>query len=75
MFMDERIEELKRQLNEILKQEEHEYSGGIIKKAPGIYFIYDKRQDDIAKEELKVLERGFEMGKLRIKTRAETYER
>lgn len=30
-----------------MKQEEHEYSRGIIKKAPGIYFIYDKRQKEL----------------------------
>lgn len=38
-------------------------------------WIDEKKQKEIAEEELKVLERGFEMGRLRIKTRAEIYER
>ncbi len=38
-------------------------------------WIEEKRQEEIAKEELKVLERGYEMGKLRIKSRDEIYER
>ncbi len=38
-------------------------------------WIEEKRQEEIAREELKVLEKGYEMGKLRIKTREEIYER
>ena len=37
-------------------------------------WIEDQKQKEIAKEELKTLENGFDMGKLLFKDRAEIYE-
>lgn len=38
-------------------------------------WIDEKKQKDIAEEELKVIEEGFYMGKLLVKKRAEFYGR
>ena len=70
-------DEVNEKFRELIRQKVGEGKGAIGKaiEEAVTFWIKEKKQEDIANEMLGLVETGFEMGRIKIKTRGELHER
>ena len=70
-------DEIEKQFRETVKQKKGEGKGKLGEAISEAMWIWteEKRQKSIAEEMLALTEKGFDMGKIQIKTREDLYER